>query len=308
VYDEFSFGLTDPRALKAFLAYARRHWGTPPRYVVLAGDGSWDYKDNLGYGGNLIPPMIVGTPSGIFASDAWFADFADGGPEIAIGRLPAETSTELAQMIAKVEVRERAVGDEWARRVFLLADNPDAAGDFTAASEGVRALASPAYAVGEAYLAQLGVDATRNALFGALSQGTGFLSYFGHGGYDVLADEGLFRTSDIGALDNDQAPVVMTGMTCIAGDFSLPGYPGLAENMVRRTTGGAAAAWAPTGMSENPLAIPLAEGFYSSLFRGRAHRLGDAVLAGHRAYARRGGPAYMIWIYTLLGDPAMRLE
>jgi hypothetical protein len=309
VYDEFSFGLQDPRALKDFLAYARGHWGQPPRYVVLAGDGSWDYKDNLGYGGNLIPPMIVGTPSGIFASDAWFADFPDDNrPQIAIGRLPAATSTELAQMIAKVETREASAGDGWASRVFLLADNPDYAGDFTAASERLHSLASPAFPVGWAYLAQLGLGGTRDALFGALGQGTGFLSYFGHGGYDVLADEGLLRTADIGELDNAQAPVVMTAMTCIAGDFSLPGYPGLAELLVRKETGAAVAVWAPTGMSENAFAMPLAEGFYSAVFQGGAPRLGDAVLAGHRAYGRHGGPAYMLWIYTLLGDPAMRLQ
>jgi hypothetical protein len=124
----------------------------------------------------------------------------------------------------------------------------------------------------------------------------------------VLADEGLFRTSDIGALDNAQTPFVMTAMTCLAGDFSLPGYPGLAEDMLRKETGGAAAVWAPTGMSENALAVPLAEGFYSSVFEGRAPRLGDAVVAAHQLYRREGRPLYMLWIYTLLGDPAMRLD
>jgi len=309
IYDEFSFGLADPHALKDFLTYARSHWGLAPRYVVLAGDGTWDYKDNWGYGGNLIPPMIVGTPSGIFASDAWFGEIKGGtGPDIAIGRLPAATTTELAPMIAKVETRQAAAADAWAHRVFLLADNPDNAGDFTLASERVGALAPPAFPVRAGYLSGLGLDGTRDALFGAIGQGTGFVSYFGHGGYDVLADEGLLRSSEIDALNNTGAPTVMTAMTCIVGDFSLPGYPSLAENMVRKETGGAVAVWAPTGMSENQLAIPLAEGFYSSLFGGSAHRLGDAVVAGRKAYLSHGGPSYMLWIYTLLGDPAMRLE
>src|SRR5262249_5029668 len=256
------------------------------------------------------PRRMSGAPRGGFSAPAaWFVDFPDRErPDIAIGRLPAATSTELAQMIAKVEAREAARTDGWASRVFLLADNPDVAGDFTAASERLPALASPAFPVSWAYLAQLGVGGTRDALFGALGQGTGFVSYFGHGGYDVLADEGLLRSTDIASLDNAQAPVVMTAMTCLAGDFSLPGYPGLAEDLLRKETGAAARVGAPTGMSEHTFAIPLAEGFYSSVFQGRAPRLGDAVVAGHRAYAQHGGPVYMIWIYTLLGDPAMRLD
>ena len=79
-------------------------------------------------------------------------------------------------------------------------------------------------------------------------------------------------------------------MTCLAGDFAFPGYPGLAETLVRRGTGGAAAAWAPTGLSVNDHAVRLAERFYTAAFgerRGAGRGRRPRRAAGLRA---RPGP------------------
>jgi hypothetical protein len=35
--------------------------------------------------------------------------------------------------------------------------------------------------------------------------------------------------------------------------------------------------------------------------------LGDAILQAFRAYRNTGGPSYVLDIYTLLGDPALRM-
>ena len=85
VMDEFNYGISSPHAIRAFLDHARRYWSPSPRFVLLAGQGNLDYKDNLGLGGNLVPPLMVGTPSGLFASDNRLADLVgdDGVPEIA---------------------------------------------------------------------------------------------------------------------------------------------------------------------------------------------------------------------------------
>ena len=45
-----------------------------PRFLLLAGLGTLDYKDYLGHGGNLVPPVMVSTPSGLFASDNALTD------------------------------------------------------------------------------------------------------------------------------------------------------------------------------------------------------------------------------------------
>ncbi|HID62281.1 MAG TPA: hypothetical protein EYP49_06015, partial [Anaerolineae bacterium] len=61
VYDEFSYGVFDPQAIHDFLAYAYANWIAPvPSYVLLVGDGNWDFKDNLGIGEtNYIPPYLA---------------------------------------------------------------------------------------------------------------------------------------------------------------------------------------------------------------------------------------------------------
>lgn len=45
IYDEFSFGFLDPKALQEFIKYAFENWQSPaPSYIVLLGDMSHDYR------------------------------------------------------------------------------------------------------------------------------------------------------------------------------------------------------------------------------------------------------------------------
>ncbi|HWR97171.1 MAG TPA: C25 family cysteine peptidase, partial [Candidatus Methanoperedens sp.] len=310
VYDEFNHGSPSPFALRRFLTYATRRWRVRPRYVVLAGDGTFDYRDNLGVGGNLIPPMMIGTGQGLFPSDTWFADSAGGpAPELAIGRLPVASAAELDRLIDKIILRESTPDRAWTASLLALADDADRAGDFPADSDRIAALAPPALTVNRIHLGALTLAAARAGLFAAVRDGAGLVNYVGHAGYDVLATEGLLTSADVDLLENAARPTVLTAMTCLAGDFAFPGSPGLAELLVRRETGGAAAVWAPTGLSVNDPAVRLAEGFYAAAFAGTdAVRIGDVVLAAQRAYEQARNPAALLRIYVLLGDPAMRLR
>ena len=48
VYSEFGFGEPTPEAVKDFLSYAYHNWRQPsPRYVLLLGDATFDFKDHL---------------------------------------------------------------------------------------------------------------------------------------------------------------------------------------------------------------------------------------------------------------------
>jgi uncharacterized repeat protein (TIGR01451 family) len=309
VYDEFSFGIQDPRALKAFLTWAHANWAVPPRYVVLAGDGTYDYRDNLGLGGNLIPPLLSGTPDGLFTSDTAFGDVSGGpAPEIAIGRLPVSNAAELEAIIRKIQARESALGSPWLNRLLLVSDNADAGGDFPAANESIARLAPAGSPVDRIDLTVLGIDAARSAFFGDINQGAGMVSYFGHGGFDILADEGLFHNGDVSLFTNSSAPTVVTAMTCLVANPSLPGYPSVGEVLVRQDTGGAAAVWAPSGLSKHELAVPLAQGFYAAAYGAAGSRIGDVVLSSMTAYEKSGRPGYMLTMFTLLGDPAMKLR
>ena len=307
IYDEFSGGIASPYAVKAFLAHARTEWQIAPRYVLLAGDGTWDYKDLLGMG-NPIPPMMVNTPQGLFPSDVWFADVEGGGaPEFAIGRLPVATPEEFAQMIAKIRAREGAAGSDWLNRVLMVADNPDAAGDFVVDSARIAAVMPSGSLVEGINLSTFGPEQARDLLINGINTGAGSINYVGHGGYNVLADEGILWDWDVASLSNVDRSPVMTAMTCLVGNFALPYSPSLGESMVRLENAGLAALWAPTGMSQNEFAVGLARSYYVSA-QGADRRVGDAIRASLQEYERTYGPKYMMAIFALLGDPAMRLH
>ena len=50
IYDEFSYGTKTPQAIKDFLTRASTSWQTPPRFVLLVGDASFDPRNYLGLG------------------------------------------------------------------------------------------------------------------------------------------------------------------------------------------------------------------------------------------------------------------
>ena len=73
IYDEFNFGILNPRAIKDFLHYTYLYWQTPaPAFVILFGDASWDYKKILGGDKTNFVPSY-GNP----VSDNWFVCFDD---------------------------------------------------------------------------------------------------------------------------------------------------------------------------------------------------------------------------------------
>ena len=108
IMDEFNDGVSSPQAIQAFLSHAYQSWERPPRYVVLVGAGTFDHRDLLGQGDSLVPPLLVGTPFGLVASDNRLAavDGEDRIPEMAVGRLPVVSAPELQAYLDKIVAYE----------------------------------------------------------------------------------------------------------------------------------------------------------------------------------------------------------
>ena len=69
LYDEFTFGTKSPEAIRSFLARVKSAWQPVPRFVLLAGDASYDPRNYLGSGSpDLVPTWLAETsefrPSG----------------------------------------------------------------------------------------------------------------------------------------------------------------------------------------------------------------------------------------------------
>ncbi len=305
LYDVYAGGEEDPWAIRAFLQQAWSEWQPRPRWVVLVGKGSYDFKDVLGIGGNLLPPPMASTAHGLFAADMLLGDVAgdDGIPEIAVGRIPVVTTAELDLYVDKLADWERGRG-AFGSRVVLASDNADEAGDFPSIVD------SMGNGVGgdlEPMRIDLGADGLQQArtdLLDALGEGALWMTYAGHGGVDRLAAEGLLTLDDVPRLRTvGQLPIV-SALTCALNRYEVPGVTSLGEALVLDRDGGAIAVFAPTGLSQSSSAERLGGQLMRSALGVSASTLGEAIL---QALAASGVPPTDLATYTLLGDPALQL-
>jgi fimbrial isopeptide formation D2 family protein/uncharacterized repeat protein (TIGR01451 family) len=311
IYDEFNYGVASPQAIRDFLSFAYATWNPRPRYVLLAGNGSFDYKNYLGYNDCIVPPLMAGTvDGGIAPADMLYGDVGAGSsvPQMAIGRLPVLTASELQAEIAKIRAYEAADGSGWSRQVLMLADQPGIGGNFASESDELAGLISPQYSVQKVYVGQFGAAQARALTLDAFRAGRGLVNYVGHGGLDRLSADGLLLTSDVPSLENGARLPVLSAATCVVGNDSVPGYATLSQSLVLEPDGGAIATFAPTSIAFDADSIQLDQAFISVSTGSEAMRLGDAVDLSLQQYAAEGGTGYVLDGYELEGDPALELK
>ena len=314
VYDAFGAGAPGPEAIRAFVQYASSHWTAPaPRYLLLAGDASYDPRGYLkGAELDLVPTQLVRTSfSGWTASDVWYAlpDDKTFVPVLAVGRLPAQTAEQLATMVAKTLEYEGGDRDAvWRHDALVVADNDEpgfaeAAKAFSAGLAGYRARVATIAGDG---------SATRQELSQAFAQGTGLLGYFGHGSVELWAQEKILAVDDVAKLSNrKKLPIVFTA-TCLSGLFQHPVKPSLGETLVRAKNGGAVAALVPSSAAvltdQRVLAQGLAAALAASSGAEGPKTLGAAVLAAQKSLdGASGGLREVLLTFNLLGDPTLPL-
>jgi hypothetical protein len=309
VFDEFGFGEAGPEGLKAFLEYAYHHWSASPRYVVLFGDATYDRKDYLQTGvRDRVPALMLKTSYLWTASDPLYAavNGEDRLPDLALGRLPAATLDEARVLVEKVLEYEES-GQGLSGLAVLVADNPDAAGNFEADTDEIAAELA-GRDVRKIFLREHGAVETRRAIVESLDRGASLLSYAGHGGIALWASENIFEGSDVESLSPQESqPIAMT-MNCLNGYFHFPYFDALGEALVKAKRKGAIAAFSPSGLSLDAPAHLYQQALVVELTSGGHQRLGDAVLAAQRTYAESGVFPELLSIYHLLGDPALQIR
>ncbi|MBN2346832.1 MAG: S8 family serine peptidase [Candidatus Aminicenantes bacterium] len=308
IYEVFDFGLPSPLAVRDFLAHAYSRWGGKKvKYAVLAGKGTYDYKNYLGCGDNLVPVILAATPEGLVAADREFGDVTgrNGLPEIAVGRLPAVTNEELRAMITKIKAYEGGQG-AWTDRALFIADDADGGGDFARSCDSLAALAA-GFQAEKIYL-NGSAQETRDRIIAGWNAGAGLLAYCGHGALNQLAKENIFHVSDaVGLRNGDRLPLAMM-LTCVAGRFELPGFTSLGEALMLNRNGGMAGGLLPSGAALNADSLRLGEAFYRELLRGGGATTGQALVKAMKVYLQAAGPACVLNMYNWLGDPALKAK
>jgi hypothetical protein len=336
IYDEFSFGRRDPEAIRSFLSYAYHCWNgadctpgpggapNPPQYVLLVGDGHYDFTGVSGTTyPNLIPPYLINI-------DPWLGETAadnryvsvDGPddylPDMAIGRIPARTPADVTAAVNKIIAYETtAPSGDWQQRVVFVADNNlDQAGDFHAFSDDVRLNWLPApYDDRMIYYNRdyFSGDAMRTAIKAAFNNDALLVQWFGHGSRFRWGSVSMFNTFDPPALAaNDTWPFSVT-YACWTGYFinlivSNIGQS-LAETLLLTPQRGSVADLSPSGLHVGDALLVLDQGLTQAIFRQRIGRAGLAVDAAKAYYFGHSGSFHdVIDTSVFFGDPALKLR
>jgi hypothetical protein len=311
IMDEVGEGIRSPRAIRDFLGAAYDRSGGRLRHALLAGGASYDFRDLLGIGGNLVPSMLSASASGLLVTDHLLGDVRgnDGIPEIAIGRVTALTGRELEDYFAKVKAFEAEPPSDWQGRLLMLADNPDLAGDFWADADELTSSLPASTEVERIYLGdtRYPLAEARPALLGAWNDGLAAVSYLGHGSLINLAGENLLDIAAVETLSNGSRLPLFVGLTCHIGRFDIPGFEPLSSVVLLNAAGGAIAVLAPGGASVNRRAKEIGSRFLPHGI-GTGRTLGEALLLTFRDVSSAPSTLDLLKTYHLLGDPAVRLH
>jgi len=247
IYDEFSFGAKSEQAIRDFLQFASTQWARAPRFVLLAGDATFDPRNYLGFGyGDIVPTKLIDTVYTETASDDWFVDFDDDGiPEMAIGRLPVRTSDELEQMVGKIvgyDSRNRA----YDKKAMFVSDRNDG-WDFEGATRSA-ASALPSTFEKQLILRSENTDpVTKQRILDGINSGNTIVNYAGHGSSNLWRGN-LLTSQDAPSLTNEGRLSVFIVMDCLNGLFQDVSYDCLAESLMK-SRAGAVAVWASSALT-----------------------------------------------------------
>ncbi|MCO6452361.1 MAG: hypothetical protein J5I90_16400 [Caldilineales bacterium] len=324
IYDEYAFGRVDPEAIRRFLADAHRNWtegGDSPRFVLLVGDGHYDFRGVSGTAQpNLIPPYLLHI-------DPWLGETAadnryvsiDGPddylPDMHIGRIPARTPEDVIAVVDKILAYENAPAGDWQKRILFAADRTagfDA--DFQAISDEIRREWLPqAYDDRQLYyqVDQTNGDGMRAAFKQAFDESALVVQWFGHASRFRWGSDSMFNIFDPASLQQNAALPVTFTYACWSGYFVnlFNDWQSLGETLLLTPGRGSVADFSPAGLHVGGSLAVLNQGIIKAIYRDKAERLGEAIDAG-KYYFYNQSPAWHDLIDTsiLFGDPALKLR
>jgi len=307
-----------PEAIKAFLSYAYQNWVAPaPAYVLLVGDGNYDYKDVYGSGEpNYLPPYLADVDPwfGETATDNWFVSVSGSDilPDMAIGRFPVRSAAEALTMVSKViNYEQNPPQGGWNGQLTFIADNKDSGGDFALESDSIIGYIPDFYTAEKIYYGvnYTDISTTRTAIQNAFNQGRMIIHYAGHASTQNWASENLLRVSDLVNLTNADKQPLSLPMACLDGYFIWPGIPSLGESIVRKAGGGAIASWSPSGYGLTTGHMLLDKSLMGHLFDQNQTRLGYLTTqAKVDLFATSASYNDLVETFILFGDPALSMQ
>lgn len=317
IVSEFGFGRNDPTAIRNFIKFAHSNWSPIPQFVLLAGNGYYDYRNVSGdYPHNWIPTFqIDGRELWSRVVDDYFVDLdfvslTNIEPEIPIGRYPANSTSELSTFVQKTIDSEihfepglwrltslLIADDEFggtSGEYFFLKDMEDFARDIL--PERVRIL--KLYERDYPFEGNEKPSATRQ-LINWINHGSKITVFYGHSVDEQWTHENLMN------VEMNFSPIKNFGkMSFFMGAHDLyksdEYRPGILEKLLKKERSGSYAALAsgrPTFLGSNE---SLLRNFWNKIFNEANGVVGTAMIM-----AKSG--SINDQKYMLYGDPALKV-
>jgi hypothetical protein len=325
VFDEFGWGVRDVVAIRNFLKYAFENWqpsgsGEPLSYVLLVGDGDYDYRNIISNAdANWMPPWEFNED----CRDDFFVIFRNGTdlPSCMSGRWPVQGVAELQAIISKtIAYAERPLYGPWKNTATFAADdewkgpNCGETSHTTQAESLINTVLPDYFTFKKLYeilypfrstaTGATKPDATRD-LIETINRGTLIVNYTGHGNERVWADEQMFvMDRDRNLLDNWRMWPLFLAATCTWGGFDRPIGRCFPEVLLADPADGAVICVAATRFTYVGPNNAFTNAYYRELFRpGLAARssFGEALMVAKAAFNTNAAQ------YHSFGDPVLRL-
>ncbi len=253
IYDEFSYGIENAEAIKDFLNAAYDNWVFPaPSFLILIGDANYDYKDIFTPAPairkrNLVPSF------GMPVSDNWFAMWNNNQieiPQMYVGRLPANSNSEVLFYLDKLKNYNLRSYDEW-NKTFMFFSGGDATkpGELEQIRQTNQNLLSnsvmtpPVAGKGTHFYKTINPPSnfgpySQQQIKNAIDYGGMFISYIGHSGTQTW-DNGITQVTDLKNVFADRSSLI-SDFGCSTGKFAEPDVDSFGELFINANTDGQA--------------------------------------------------------------------
>lgn len=330
IYNEFNGGVRDVTAIRDFIKHCFNNWSVKPDYVLLFGDGTYDYKNIENGNNNFIPPYItVESLLELFSypMDDFYVRVVgdDALIDLTIGRLNINTENDAKNVVDKIIFYETIPQNGlWKSNVTLVADDAFTSTGYEG-SEHVRPseilskdYIPSSFDIRKIYTSNYPTVMTgfgrrkpsvNAAIIDAVNEGTLVLNFIGHGNPEVWTHEYIFEKSASIPQMNNSNYFFLVAATCDFGYFDKITPQSSSEELITKPNSGAIGVFSAARLVYSSLNHLLAYSFYNNIFNSPREEFNSPITVGS-AYKK----TKLIYHgtndekYHLFGDPTIRLK
>lgn len=328
VYEQFSYGIPTPDAIRGFIQYAYDHWMIRPTHLCLVGDARYDVRETT-EAGHLIPTYYSQTfQFGISSSDVLFSAVSgppwDIIPDVAVGRISCRSSEELGTYVDKVIQYETEPNFRltYHSNVLFVSDARDVKFNFDKVfTEPVIQSMVQDVNVSRIYVDSIAAAQIPARLREAFREGAVIVNYNGHGGGGLWSQGVILDVNDVALLGNGEAFPFITNFTCYVGVFDergasdVLGEAFLFDRDARDDHVGGIGVYSSTGVGWAASGIEMQHHLFNFMPEPPGLTLGEIVQQNKSRYwaaVNFTQPSFdsrfsMMMMMTLLGDPGVHL-